>query len=230
MKQTILTWLRAGANAEEGVQLLTEAGAPSLTLRLVKTNPVANRRLMIDWLCKKYGIDEDYTYVATAQVVLFSERKPLSFRDEFPFLNDPKCPTELEALASRKFARYHNYVNSHKKLRDCTSTEQCAKVSRELINSYLENRMIWEELNYYQQHGSILGKHPIFAAFHRRKELLTLNVKQLMIRQKRLKNNIWRVQDELAKRDKPHLELERLARLQAYQSELAEINRLLGDE
>ena len=68
MKQTILTWLRAGANAEEGVQLLTEAGAPSLTLRLVKTNPVANRRLMIDWLCKKYGIDEDYTYVATAQV------------------------------------------------------------------------------------------------------------------------------------------------------------------
>lgn len=230
MKQTILTWLRAGANAEEGVQLLTEAGAPSLTLRLVKTNPVANRRLMIDWLCKKYGIDEDYTYVATAHVVLFSERKPLSFRDEFPFLNDPKCPPELEALASRKFARYHNYVNSHKKLRDCTSTEQCAKVSRELINSYLENRMIWEELNYYQQHGSILGKHPIFAAFHRRKELLTLNVKQLMIRQKRLKNNIWRVQDELAKRDKPHLELERLARLQAYQSELAEINRLLGDE
>lgn len=230
MKQTILTWLRAGANAEEGVQLLTEAGAPSLTLRLVKTNPVANRRLMIDWLCKKYGIDEDYTYVATAQVVLFSERKPLSFRDEFPFLNAPKCPPELEALASRKFARYHNYVNSHKKLRDCTSTEQCAKVSRELINSYLENRMIWEELNYYQQHGSILGKHPIFAAFHRRKELLTLNVKQLMIRQKRLKNNIWRVQDELAKRDKPHLELERLARLQAYQSELAEINRLLGDE
>lgn len=230
MKQTILTWLRAGANAEEGVQLLTEAGAPSLTLRLVKTNPVANRRLMIDWLCKKYGIDEDYTYVATAQVVLFSERKPLSFRDEFPFLNDPKCPPELEALASRKFARYHNYVNSHKKLRDCTSTEQCAKVSRELINSYLENRLIWEELNYYQQHGSILGKHPIFAAFHRRKELLTLNVKQLMIRQKRLKNNIWRVQDELAKRDKPHLELERLARLQAYQSELAEINRLLGDE
>lgn len=230
MKQTILTWLRAGANAEEGVQLLTEAGAPSLTLRLVKTNPVANRRLMIDWLCKKYGIDEDYTYVATAQVVLFSERKPLSFRDEFPFLNDPKCPPELEALASRKFARYHNYVNLHKKLRDCTYTEQCAKVSRELINSYLENRMIWEELNYYQQHGSILGKHPIFAAFHRRKELLTLNVKQLMIRQKRLKNNIWRVQDELAKRDKPHLELERLARLQAYQSELAEINRLLGDE
>ncbi|WP_455759246.1 hypothetical protein [Phocaeicola coprocola] len=230
MKQTILTWLRAGANAEEGVQLLTEAGAPSLTLRLVKTNPVANRRLMIDWLCKKYGIDEDYTYVATAQVVLFSERKPLSFRDEFPFLNDPKCPPELEALASRKFARYHNYVNLHKNLRDCTSTEQCAKVSRELINSYLENRMIWEELNYYQQHGSILGKHPIFAAFHRRKELLTLNVKQLMIRQKRLKNNIWRVQDELAKRDKPHLELERLARLQAYQSELAEINRLLGDE
>lgn len=230
MKQTILTWLRAGANAEEGVQLMKQAFAPSLILRLVKVNPVANRRLMIDWLCKRFGIDEDYSYVATSQVVLFSERKPLSFRDEFPFLNEPDCPAELEALASRKFARYHAYVSLHKQLRDCTSTEQCAKVSRELLNNYLENRMIWEELNYYQQHHSILGKHPIFAAFHRRKELLTLNVKQLMIRQKRLKNNIWRVQDEINKRDKPHLELERLARLQAYQSELAEINRLLGDE
>ena len=50
MKQTILTLLRAGANAEEGVQLLIEAGAPSLTLRLIKSNPVANRRLMIEWL------------------------------------------------------------------------------------------------------------------------------------------------------------------------------------
>lgn len=56
MKQTILTWLRAGANAEEGVQLLIEAGAPSLTLRLIKSNPVANRRLMIDWLCKNMGL------------------------------------------------------------------------------------------------------------------------------------------------------------------------------
>lgn len=230
MKQTILTWLRAGADAEEGVQLLIEAGAPSLTLRLVKSNPVANRRLMIDWLCKRFGIDEDYSYVASAQVVLFSERRPLSFREEFPFLNEPDCPPEFEALASRKFARYHAYVGLHKKLRGCTSTEQCAEVARELINSYLENRMIWDELNYYQQHQSILGKHPIFAAFHRRKELLTLNVKQLMVRQKRLRNNIWRVQDELAKRDKPHLELERRARLQAYRSELEEINRLLGDE
>ncbi|WP_417121298.1 hypothetical protein [Phocaeicola plebeius] len=212
------------------MQLLIEAGAPSLTLRLIKSNPVANRRLMIDWLCKKYGIDEDYTYVASSQVVLFSERKPKSFRDEFPFLSEPDCPAELEALASRKFTKYHAYVNLHKQLRECTSTEQCAKVARELINSYLENRMIWEELNYYQQHHSILGKHPIFTAFHRRRELLTLNVKQLMVRQKRLRNNIWRVQDEMAKRDKPHLELERRARLQAYQSELAEINRLLGDE
>ena len=90
--------------------------------------------------------------------------------------------------------------------------------------------MIWDELNYYQQHHSVLGKHPIFSAFHKRKELLSLNVKQLMIRQKRLNNNIWRVQDEIKKGDKPHLELERLTRLRAYQSELAEINRLLGDE
>lgn len=229
MKQTVLTWLRGGANAEEGVQLMMRACASSLTLRLIKANPVANRRFMVDWLCRKFGIDEDYTYVSSAQAVVFMEKKALSFREEFPFLNEPDCPAELEALASRKFTKYHAYVDLHKKLRDCTSTKQCAQVSRELINNYLENRMIWDELNYYHQHHSILGKHPIFSAFHKRKELLSLNVKQLMIRQKRLNNNIWRVQDEIKKGDKPHLELERLTRLRAYQSELAEINRLLGD-
>ena len=80
MKQTVLTWLRGGANAEEGVQLMMRACAPSLTLRLIKANPVANRRFMVDWLCRKFGINEDYTYVSSAQAVVFSEKKPLSFR------------------------------------------------------------------------------------------------------------------------------------------------------
>lgn len=84
---------------------------------------------------------------------------------------------ELEALASRKFSKYHAYVRLHARLRDCTSLQECADVSRQVIDSYMDNRMIWQELNYYKEHHALLGKHPAFAEFRRRSELLHLPVK-----------------------------------------------------
>lgn len=134
---------------------------------------------------------------------------------------------ELEALASRKFARYHNYVRLHARLRDCTSLQQCAELSRQVIDSYIDNRMIWEELDYYKEHRSLLGKHPAFAEFHRRKELMKMGIRQLLERKKQVEMNIWRVKNELAKGDKPHLDIVRRERLAGYEKELADINRLL---
>ena len=230
MKQVIITWLKSGANAQEGVQLMKRAGAPSLALRLVSSNPVRYKKIMVEWLAQKFGVDESLHVVhQTSEVVVFKEKtKP--FREEFPFLDQPGCPVELEALASRKFARFHDYVKLHPKLRECRSLDECAKVSRDLLDSYMENRAIWSELNYYQQHKAVLGKHPIFAAFAKRKNLLAMSVKDLMKRKQQLENNIWRVQSEIKKGDKPHLNGQRNERLISYQTELAEVNRLLDEE
>lgn len=134
---------------------------------------------------------------------------------------------ELEALASRKFSRYHSYVRLHKKLRDCTSLQECADVSRQLIDSYIDNRMIWQELNYYKEHHALLGKHPAFAEFRRRKELMNWGIRELLQRQRQVRDNIWRVKSEMAKGDKPHLDIVRRERLAGYEKELADINRLL---
>lgn len=134
---------------------------------------------------------------------------------------------ELEALASRKFGKYHSYVRLHNRLRDCSSLEECADISRQLIDNYLDNRMIWDELNYYKEHRTLLGKHPAFAEFRRRSELLRLPVKELVRRQQQVRNNIWRVRSEMAKGDKPHLDVIRQERLAGYEKELADIDRLL---
>lgn len=135
---------------------------------------------------------------------------------------------ELEALASRKFGKYHAYVRLHAQLRDCTSLEQCADISRQLIDNYIENRMIWQELDYYRKHKSLLAKHPAFAEFRRRNELLHLPVKDLVYRQRQVTNNIWRIKSEMAKGNRPHLDSVRRERLVGYEKELADINRLLG--
>lgn len=230
MKQEIITWLKSGANAQEGVQLMKRAGAPSLALRLLSSNPVRYKRMMVDWLCQKYDVGEQLAVVQQSTEVVVFKEKSKPFREEFPFLDQPDCPVELEALASRKFAKYHDYIKLHPKLRECRSLDECAQVAGNLLASYMENRAIWAELNYYQQHKAILGKHPIFAAFARRKNLLTMSVKDLMKRKQQLENNIWRVQSEIKKGDKHHLDSQRGERLTAYQTELAEVNRLLDEE
>lgn len=226
MKEKVINWLQNGSNAQEGVRLMEQAGASPLTLRLIRSNPAGNKRMMVAFLCKKYGICEDYAVDFEPEVNF--HRKTKSFRDEFPFLNEKTCPVELEALASRKFGRYHAYVDLHRQLRNCTSLEQCTDVSRQLIDSYIENRTIWEELNYYRLHHVLLGKHPIFQEFARRKELLTLPIKELVLRQQKIESNIWRVKSELKKGDKPHLDTDRRERLIGYESELEEVKRLLG--
>ena len=134
---------------------------------------------------------------------------------------------ELEALASRKFAKYHAYVRLHSLLRDCTDLDGCAKVAGELVDNYIDNRLIWQELNWYKEHGSILGKHPSFAEFRRRKKVMQMPVKVLMKRLRQVEMNIWRVKSELAKGDKPHLDATRQERLAGYEKERADILRLL---
>jgi hypothetical protein len=227
IKDKVQRWLLEGASTSEGLRLIQEANAPSHVLRLIRSNPLANRQVMITYLCRLYKIETNYE-VCTRSPGIVVTRKSESFRDEFPFLNEPTCPPELETLASRKFAKYHGYVNLHKRLRDCTSLKECADTSRQLIDNYLENREIWEELNYYKEHHTPLGKHPIFKEFTRRKELLSLSVKELMLRKSKIENNIWRVKDEIKKKDKPHLDALRAERLVSYETELAEVNRLLG--
>lgn len=226
MREKVLAWLKNGANAQDGVNLMEQAGASLLTLRLIKSNPIANKRIMVEFLCKKFKIEGDHT-ISISQPDITIRKKQKSFRDEFSFLSEKSCPVELETLASRKFSRYYAYVDLHKRLRDCTSLDECAAVGKELIDNYIDNRQIYDELNYYKKHKSLLGKHPIFQEFSRRRQLLHLSVKELVLRRIKIENNIWRVKNELSKGDKPHLDNERKDRLAGYEAELEEVNRLL---
>lgn len=128
---------------------------------------------------------------------------------------------------TRKFTAYYTYVQLHSELRDCTSLLECADKAGRLLDAYMDNRRIWEELNWYKEHGVMLGKHPAFTEFRRRKDLQRLPLVELFRRQQQVKNNIWRVKSELAKGDKPHLDAERKERLMAYERELADIERML---
>jgi len=151
----------------------------------------------------------------------------IGFREEFPFLNSPDCPYELKALVTDKFSSYYRYKDLHKKLPDCTSLVECANTAGELLAAYRDNRAIYAELEYYKQHKIILGKHQVFKHYHRLQELKTLTIKELVELQRRLAHNIWRIESEIAKGDKPELYEDRKQRLAMKKNQLSEVDRLL---
>ena len=226
MIDAIIDWLQSGADTAGGMQLIKRAGVPPAALKMLHADPKAFKKYIAYFLIWKYNLD-----LSLAPSDEEDEAKnENAFRAEFPFLNKTDCPTELQLLATRKITLYHHYVEEHAKLTNCHSLLECAKVANEVVVSFMENRMVWKELNHYKEHGDVLGKHPIFKMFRRRQELLHKSVKYLMKRKKQLENNIWRVKDEMKKGDKPHLAAERMARLNVYEAELAEVNKLLEDE
>lgn len=153
-----------------------------------------------------------------------------TLRTRWPFLGDPSCPVELQALVTQRITRYHEYTGLYRQLRDCRTVEECGDVSRRLLDAYFDARQIAAELDYYQQHKKVLGRHPLFRHYQQLARLRSSSVKELLKEQRKTKDNIWRVNSEIRKGDKPHLDDRRRQKLQEYELKLQEINRLLGEE
>lgn len=222
MQKEVLQWLQSGADALQGVGLLEKYATNMFLVRLVKSNPTKNSLLIKDSLCRLAKID-------LTKVVKQPSREiaRIGFRDEFPFLDSPTCPFELKALVTDKFTSFYRYKELHRKLSDCTSLEECYDTASELLASYRDNRAIYAELNYYKQHKSVLGKHPVFKHFNNLKQLREMSLRDLIEKERKLLHNIWRIESEIAKNDKPELLEDRKQRLDQKRNELAEVQRLL---
>lgn len=87
-------------------------------------------------------------------------RKMIRFREKYPFLNAPDCPDVLKILVADMFTAYGEYKAAHARLQTlgdadaATAAADCEKV----VTEYLKNREIWDELEYYRENGTILGK------------------------------------------------------------------------
>ena len=151
-------------------------------------------------------------------------------RDRWPFLDEPDCPVALQALITRRITCYHEYSNLYPKLRDCQTLTECADVAGRLLDAYLDNQAIFREMEYYQKHRKVLGRHPFFRHYQQLSRLRSSTTSQLFREKQRTLDNIWRVKSEIRKGDKPHLDGKRRKRLEDYTLKLQEINNLLGEK
>jgi len=94
------------------------------------------------------------------------QKKTLKLRDKFPFLGKKDCPEEFAILVNIMLTAYDDYRNDRDKLYelDKNNLDACYQGARGVLDAHILNREIWEGLNYYKIHGTILGKFPEFKA------------------------------------------------------------------
>ena len=216
MRIEIIGWVKSGAPLHEGIRLFSLMERKDHPfLKLLAADHQSNYPILIRELCRRVGMrPEQITGKQT-------------FRENWPFLNSPDCPHELKILAADKISAYHRYTMAHQLLFDCETPQEQLSTVKNLVRSYMENRAIIAEFVHYKEHGTVLGKHPIFKQVRELDRLRQLNPVELIKLQGKLQHNIWRTEKELAAGTKPHLETERLESLKWKKMQLEEVNKLL---
>jgi hypothetical protein len=161
-------------------------------------------------------------------VVPEETRKAFRLRDEFPFLNSKDCPQELKILVADMITAHDTYIAEHKKLHDSLSDAEIAEVSKSVVENYLENREIWEELNHYKKNRKVLGKHPVFAWVKRESEIKCMKVADLVKLKDALENNIPRTKQKIAQEPEHKETAKRVERVKQFEKELILVKQLLN--
>jgi hypothetical protein len=150
------------------------------------------------------------------------------YREEFPFLNDPDCPPELKILISDRITSYYNYKSANRRIFTATSEEELFKASRDTVENWLENKLIWRELNHYKEKKEILGAHPIFAWMQRSTEIRSMRIGQLVELKENLRINLVKNKKKIrTEKDNPS-NGKRVKRVEQMEKEFIEVNRLLN--
>jgi len=152
----------------------------------------------------------------------------VKLRQEFPFLKETDCPNELKILVADKMTAFENYKKAHEDLFSAESEEEFAKASGDTVENFINNREIFDELNYYKENGKILGKHPIFQQNDRMAEIRNYPIPDLVKLKTQLENNLVRNKKKVKDEPKHPKMAERKTRIKEQEAELKEVKKLLN--
>ena len=142
-------------------------------------------------------------------------------------MNDPKCPDELKILISDRITAHYKYLEGRKDLFTAKTKHEKFTAANKTVESFLENRAIWQELDHYNKHGVVLGQHKLFFRFNKLVELNAKTTEELCDLRENIEHSIWRNNDLIEKGAKPHLNNNRLEKIEDYEWEIVEIQKII---
>ena len=136
-------------------------------------------------------------YEATPEPV----KKMIRFREKYKFLNNPDCPDILKILVADMFTAYSQYKAAFTDLQSMPDNAEGAEAfasCEKLVENYLLNREIWDELDHYRRTGTILGKAAKFREIEAAADLAALSDVDLMKKIQSAKVNVSKNKRRLA--------------------------------
>lgn len=158
-------------------------------------------------------------------------KQGIKFRDKYPFLSEENCPDEFKILVADMFTAYDNFRDGRKELKALiaagASNEDIFEIARKTVADFELDLEIGDELEYYQEHGKILGEHPIFADKMLAEKIETMSTVELTKRQKNLRTYVSRDTKALNKMDDGEAKIKFEEKLQTFKDELALVDARL---
>ena len=105
-------------------------------------------------------------------------RKIERLRERYPFLNSPGCPDVLKVLTADMLTAHHDYTEAHAALTalpESATGSEPEMLARRVVESYITNREIRSELDYYRDHGTILGQATAIREMKESEDISTLS-------------------------------------------------------
>ena len=245
MNQKIYEYFKKDRSFDEGVKLYNEFGSENSFKQILNirgenenTKPQLSEELRV--LCGIDKIELDFilslplegeNYVAPElEIVEIPEeiKKTIKLRIEFPFLRDPSCPDELKIMVADRITAYNMYVEAHADLFEATSDEELQIIAATVVENYLENQQIWNELNYYKENGKILGEYKIFEWKMREDEIRAMTPGDMVKLRDSLKNNIPRAKKLILDEPDHKNTSDRHISVKQKEKELKLVNQLLN--
>ncbi len=148
-------------------------------------------------------------------------KQSLKLNTQFPFLREDNCPDIYKVLVNDMITAYHKYTAAHGLLFEKATQEELAELAATVKDNFIENKQIWEELTYYQENKTPLGKHPLFKQQQFEKEIESLSTIELTKKCAAIANNMNR--NKKNAKDESRSQEDREASRVLYQSQEKEL-------
>ena len=228
-----------GLNEHEVAKLPRKAASPKPAIKTAVT-PIDD---LLMQLAESLGVTVDEVFSNEAKLTELTEaqqqaveklapayaqvpetiKKVIRIREKYPFLRSQDCPEEFKIMVADMFTAYDNYREAYTLLSDKNTKDENLELAQAVVENYLANRAMWEELDYYLEKGEILGNLPIFELLNLRKEISALSDMDLMKKLNTTKPNITKSKKaiETAKNAEEKAEAEK--RMQKWQQVKEEV-------
>lgn len=207
VKRDIITYLNGPRVYREGVVLYVKHGANRMLKKYFQHNDtISAHAMLMEELRKLSGLSAKEFAVLPRKAVAKNVvadisipvaedstqkcdnapevvNKMIRFREKYPFLREDTCPDVLKVLVSDMFTAYGKYKEAYaalQELPDVADVAEAATLAERVVENYLSNREIWDELDYYREHGQILGKCAKLRALEKAKEFENVSDVELM--------------------------------------------------